>query len=51
MQEFFSNSYVEELDSKPDFIKECKLKGHLTKNLLDLLPEAFAVLEIVIKEY
>ncbi|GFQ71839.1 uncharacterized protein TNCT_713881 [Trichonephila clavata] len=50
IQELHSDSCVENLDSTSDIVKDCKPKGLLTKRLLELLPKAFVVLEIVVKD-
>ncbi|GFS49877.1 uncharacterized protein NPIL_448231 [Nephila pilipes] len=51
MQELFSGPYLEGLDLNLRKNKERKPKGPLTKNLLDMFPKVFAVVEDDLKEF
>ncbi|GFS49874.1 uncharacterized protein NPIL_448221 [Nephila pilipes] len=50
VEQLFSGPYLEGLDSKLRKNKDYKPKGPLTKTLLHVLPKAFAVVEVKIKE-
>ncbi|GFY73949.1 uncharacterized protein TNIN_243561 [Trichonephila inaurata madagascariensis] len=50
MQKLFAEAYLGVLDSHQDNNKDCDPRGYLTKNLLNLFPQVFKVLEFVIYE-